>query len=86
MVLVLDKDGVIEAPGNPEFYLDDKDYEKLLTDKNFAAALYKALDRKVCIGRLGRMNNGVYREVCLDEVDVKNGENKFGYYEEVGNE
>ena len=83
--LILMEDGSAIAEGLPEFFVRDEDFSKLLHEKEEAKRVFKFFGRRVCIGRLGCLENGVYREANYSTKDFGNGDEKSGvsFYEKI---
>ena len=83
--LVLMENGSAIAEGVPEFFVSDEDFNKLLHEKEEAKRVFKFFGHRVCIGRLGCLENGVYREASYNTNDFGSGIEKSGvsFYEKI---
>ncbi len=84
--LVITKSGCFEEIGVPEIFVEDSDFVRLLEDRNLASEVYAYFGRNVCIGRLGRLNEGEsFEEPDFEEqrIEISNAEEKMSFYERV---
>lgn len=83
--LVLMENGSAIAEGVPEFFVRDEDFNKLLHETGEAKRVFKFFGRRVCIGRLGCLEDGVYREASYSTEDFGNSAEKSGvsFYEKI---
>lgn len=87
-ILAQDKNLII-VQGRPDVYLENKDFEDILRYPNIAANLSKALGEDkypngLLIGRLGKLQNGVYQEAySAVTIEMFDDQRELNYYEPI---
>lgn len=87
-ILVQDKNLII-VQGKPDVYLENRDFEDILRYPYIAANLSKALGENkypngLLIGRLGKLQNGIYQEAySAVTIEMSNDQRELNYYESI---
>ncbi len=83
--ILLQGDFLIFAPGNPDVFVSNKDFNRILRNPSLAKEIKKGLgvDKDIIIGRLGILDNGVYRDNNVSVNDVVNKRKELHFYESL---
>lgn len=83
--ILLQGDFLIFAPGNPDVFVSNKDFNRILRNPSLGKEIKKGLgiDKDIIIGRLGILDNGVYRDNNVSVNDVVNERKELHFYESL---
>ena len=82
--VVVKENQLLFVPGEPEYYLADDVFDKLLKEPEMTQKLYDFFGEPKCIGRLGALqNNGKYieKELKCEIPEIESG--CLSYYEKI---
>lgn len=72
------------APGQPNVFLTDEKFMELFTNPELAKSVWEFFGNNVCVGRLGREENGVFVEDSYQVPSFQGGGKEvLGFYERV---
>lgn len=77
-------DSITPAIGLPNIFLEDRNFSNVLTNPGMRAAIVQQFGSGICIGRLGKLVNGVYEEQDNSQLPKEIEEKgDMGFFEDI---
>ena len=69
--LIIKKDTCKVAVGEPTYFVSEKDFENLISNKELAHKIWESFGHDICIGCIGKDDGtGVYEESKFNPSDI----------------